>query len=92
MVASFGFVRKLLEVLFGYKAFTFFDNTSETKRGLPSYKSNKYNERIFYTEETLHSRIREKMIEILKNSEKSVTIQLWTKCYKIAFLLFEGIV
>jgi hypothetical protein len=89
LVAPFGFVRKLLEILFGYKAFEFFDTKKDSLRGIPFDRSNKMNP---YTMGSLIDRIKTKMIEILMNPEKQITNQLWTKCYNISFFIYKDII
>ena len=85
-IAPFGFVRKLLEVLFGYKAFEYFaENLDGNLDRLPFDRSKKSG----YTHDTLISRIKTKMEEILKDPSKSITIQLWTKCYDISRLIYK---
>ena len=86
MIAPFGYVRKLLEVIFGYKAFEYFDVKSENKKGLPYDRSKNM---LPYTMETLTDRIKLKMMEVLMNSSKQNTIQLWTKCYDVTYYLYH---
>ena len=88
MNASFGFVRKLLEIIYGYKAFEYFDVNTE-KRGLPYDRSNNMKQ---YTIDTLKTSIQLKMIDVLMNPENNITINLWKKAFNIAHLLYSEII
>ena len=82
-VASFGFVRKLLEIIFGYKAFEYFSTKTEL-RGLPFDSKG-----IPYTKDTLQSIIKLKMIDELMNPKNHITIKLWKHSMDVSRLLYS---